>query len=69
MMYTYDVWFGRDAGNRKTDYKYENICWFMKFLTWRYHISLILSKKMNSSVMRVGSDTFGDPIFQKSLQN
>ena len=24
---------------------------------------------ISDSVMRVGSDTFGDPIFQKSLQN
>ena len=25
--------------------------------------------KVGSSVMRVGNDTFGDPIFQNSLQN
>ena len=24
---------------------------------------------LSNSVMRVGSDTFGDPIFQKGLQN
>ena len=27
------------------------------------------SPYLYSSVMRVGSDTFGDPIFQKGLQN
>ena len=27
------------------------------------------SRKLRNSVMRVGSDTFGDPIFEKGLQN
>ena len=27
------------------------------------------SNYIQNSVMRVGSDTFGDPIFQKGLQN
>ena len=30
---------------------------------------LILKPTLQISVMRVGSDTFGDPIFQKGLQN
>ena len=32
-------------------------------------ISLSDRTQMSGSVMRVGSDTFGDPIFQKGLQN
>jgi hypothetical protein len=31
-------------------------------------VSAIIRESMKSSVMRVGSDTFGDPIFQKGLQ-
>ena len=37
-----------------------------------YYIStgfVILAILQYSRVMRVGSDTFGDPIFQKGLQN
>ena len=30
---------------------------------------VIMQVSLYNSVMRVGSDTFGDPIFQKGLQN
>ena len=33
-----------------------------------FHVYLLKVSTYNISVMRVGSDTFGDPIFQKGLQ-
>ena len=37
----------------------------------RYELETISPNTLSllTSVMRVGSDTFGDPIFQKGLQN
>ena len=44
-------------------------------ISWAYQVSIDLVSKLidrltfDTSVMRVGSDTFGNPIFQKGLQN
>ena len=44
-------------------------------ISWAYQVSIDLVSKLidrltfDTSVMRVGSDTFGNPIFQKGLQS
>ena len=38
--------------------------WNTRLWAW-----VLFSNSLHTSVMRVGSDTFGDPIFQKGLQN